>query len=550
MQTLKGNGVCNGIACGKIFFINKASVNIERKPTDDIPKELNRLENAVAKGIEELEELRQKTEKSADTDTAGIFDTHILMLSDDDFINDIKSYITENKVCAEYAVSEISKKYVQLFRNMDNAYLRERSRDVADISERLINILSDTEYNSLTSGNVIIAADDLSPSETAGFDREHVMGFILKGGSATSHTSILAKTMNIPAIINIGDALTPDYDGKTAYIDGSDGKIYIEPDTATTEMLENKRIHEKIRLEELNKLKGKPNITKNSKEIMLFANITTSADVDRIIDNDARGIGLLRSEFLYMDRKTLPSENELFEMYKSIAEKMDCKPVIIRTLDIGADKKTDALDLPYEENPALGWRAIRICLERTDIFETQLRAIYRASAYGNIYIMLPMIISVDEVVRAKEIIKKVCSDLKAENIPFKEIPVGIMIETPAAAIISDKLAKHVDFFSVGTNDLTQYTLAADRQNPHLSKLYTAHHTAILRLIKLAADNIHKEGKWIGICGEAAADNELLKLFIAIGIDEFSVSSGYLLSVKELILNTDLTGYTLPNELNI
>ena len=550
MQTLKGNGVCNGIACGKIFFINKASVNIERKPADDIPKELNRLENAVTKGIEELEELRQKTEKSANADTAGIFDTHILMLSDDDFTNDIKIYITENKVCAEYAVSEISKKYVQLFRNMDNAYLRERSRDVADISERLINILSDTEYNSLTSGNVIIAADDLSPSETAGFDREHVMGFILKGGSATSHTSILAKTMNIPAIINIGDALTPDYDGKTAYIDGSDGKIYIEPDTATTEMLENKRIHEKMRLEELNKLKGKPNITKNSKEIMLFANITTSADVDRIIDNDARGIGLLRSEFLYMDRKTLPSENELFEMYKSIAEKMDCKPVIIRTLDIGADKKTDALDLPYEENPALGWRAIRICLERTDIFETQLRAIYRASAYGNIYIMLPMIISVDEVVRAKEIIKKVCSDLKAENIPFKEIPVGIMIETPAAAIISDKLAKHVDFFSVGTNDLTQYTLAADRQNPHLSKLYTAHHTAILRLIKLAADNIHKEGKWIGICGEAAADNELLKLFIAIGIDEFSVSSGYLLSVKELILNTDLTGYTLPNELNI
>lgn len=550
MQTLKGNGVCNGIACGKIFFINKSCVNIERKPTDDIPKELNRLENAVTKGIEELEELRQKTEKSADADTAGIFDTHILMLSDDDFTNDIKSYITENKVCAEYAVSEISKKYVQLFRNMDNAYLRERSRDVADISERLINILSDTEYNSLTSGNVIIAADDLSPSETVGFDREHVMGFILKGGSATSHTSILAKTMNIPAIINIGDALTPDYDGKTAYIDGSDGKIYIEPDTATTEMLENKRIHEKMRLEELNKLKGKPNITKNSKEIMLFANITTSADVDRIIDNDARGIGLLRSEFLYMDRKTLPSENELFEMYKSIAEKMDCKPVIIRTLDIGADKKTDALDLPYEENPALGWRAIRICLERTDIFETQLRAIYRASAYGNIYIMLPMIISVDEVVRAKEIIKKVCSDLKAENIPFKEIPIGIMIETPAAAIISDKLAKHVDFFSVGTNDLTQYTLAADRQNPHLSKLYTAHHTAILRLIKLAADNIHKEGKWIGICGEAAADNELLKLFIAIGIDEFSVSSGYLLSVKELILNTDLTGYTLPNELNI
>lgn len=550
MQTLKGNSVCNGIACGKIFFINKASVNIERKPAYDIPKELNRLENAVTKGIEELEALRQKTEKSANTDTAGIFDTHILMLSDDDFTNDIKSYITENKVCAEYAVSEISKKYVQLFRNMDNAYLRERSRDVADISERLINILSDTEYNSLTSGNVIIAADDLSPSETAGFDREHVMGFILKGGSATSHTSILAKTMNIPAIINIGDALTPDYDGKAAYIDGSDGKIYIEPDTATTEMLENKRIHEKMRLEELNKLKGKPNITKNSKEIMLFANITTSADVDRIIDNDARGIGLLRSEFLYMDRKTLPSENELFEMYKSIAEKMDCKPVIIRTLDIGADKKTDALDLPYEENPALGWRAIRICLERTDIFETQLRAIYRASAYGNIYIMLPMIISVDEVVRAKEIIKKVCSDLKAENIPFKEIPVGIMIETPAAAIISDKLAKHVDFFSVGTNDLTQYTLAADRQNPHLSKLYTAHHTAILRLIKLAADNIHKEGKWIGICGEAAADNELLKLFIAIGIDEFSVSSGYLLPVKELILNTDLTGYTLPDELNI
>ncbi len=547
MQVLIGKGVCGGIAVGKIYFINKSSSEVVKKTIYDASDETRRLNFAIEKAASQLEELQTKTEKSADKNSAMIFETHKIMLSDTDFIGEMERYIASNKVCAEYAVLQISKKYAKNFKKMDNPYMQERANDVIDISERLINILTGKEFSINSARNVIIAADDLTPSETAGFDKNHVYGLMIRKGSATSHTSIIAKTMDIPAVINIGDSLDNSVNGKTAYIDGSEGKIYIQPDSATIEMLEQRRKLEKVRNEDLEKLKGKENITKNGQKVMLYANISTAADVENIIRNDARGIGLFRSEFLYMDRKTLPTENELFEVYKAIAQKMGDKPVIIRTLDIGADKQAEAFDLPKEENPALGWRAIRICLDRPDIFQTQLRAIYRASAFGNIYIMLPMITCIEEVNRAKALILETCSDLKSENIDFKEIPIGIMIETPAAALISDKLAKHVDFFSIGTNDLCQYTLAADRQNPKLSSLYNVNHPAVLKLIKLAADNIHKEGKWIGICGEAAADKELVQVFLAMGIDEFSVSSGYLLPVKELILNSDLSNYKIPEE---
>lgn len=547
MQVLSGKGVCSGIAVGKIFYMNKSSADVVKKTIYDTSDEIRKLSFAIEKAISQLDELRIKTEKSADKNSAMIFETHIIMLSDTDFIGEIEKDIASNSVCSEYAVSKISKKYAEMFRNMDNPYMQERASDVIDISERLINILTDNEYSSASNRNVIIAADDLSPSETAAFDKKHVLGFMIRKGTSTSHTSILAKTMDIPAVINIGDSLNNSVNGKTAYIDGSEGKIYIQPDSSTIEMLEQRRRLEKIRKEELAKLKGKESITKNGQKVMLYANISIAADVDNIILNDAEGIGLFRSEFLYMDRKTLPTEDELFEVYKSIAQKMGSKPVIIRTLDIGADKQSAGFNLPKEENPALGWRAIRICLDRPDVFQPQLRAIYRASAFGNIYIMIPMITSVDEVLRVKAHILEICSALKSENIDFKEIPIGIMVETPAAALISDELAKHVDFFSIGTNDLCQYTLAADRQNSKLSSIYNVHHSSVLRLIKLAADNIHKEGKWIGICGEAAADKELLQIFLAMGIDELSVSSGYLLPVKELIINTDLRDYELPNE---
>lgn len=550
MQILSGKGVCKGIAVGKIYFMNKSSSEVVKKTIYDASDENRKLNFAIEKAFYQLEELQSKTKKSADKNSALIFETHKIMLSDTDFIGDIERYIASNKVCAEYAVLQISKKYSDKFKNMDNPYMQERANDITDISERLINILTGKEFSAKSGSSVIIAADDLSPSETAGFDKSHVLGIMIRKGSVTSHTSILAKTMNIPAVIDIGDSLDISVDGKTAYIDGSEGKVYIQPDSATIEMLEQHRKLEIIRKENLEKLKGKENITKNGKRIMLYANISTAADVENILINDAKGIGLFRSEFLYMDRKTLPSENELFEVYKTIAQKMNDKPVIIRTLDIGADKQAEAFDLPKEDNPALGWRAIRICLDRPDIFKTQLRAIYRASTYGNINIMLPMITSVDEVIRAKALITESCTELKSENINFKKIPVGIMIETPAAALISDELAKHVDFFSIGTNDLCQYTLAADRQNPKLSSLYNVHHPAVLKLIKLASDNIHKEDKWIGICGEAADDPELVQIFLGMGIDEFSVSSGYLLTVKELILNSDLSNYKIPEEYKI
>lgn len=538
MKQLKGRGICKGIATGPVFYINKASAEVKKRSITDIAAETERLRAAVKKAEEQLEELQLKTEAAADKSSSMIFDVHRVMLSDPDFSGDIEKYISENKVCAEYAVSQVGKKFSEMMESIDNPYLQERAGDITDISERLINILTETEYRPSAHGKVIIAADDLSPSETASFNRENILGLIIRKGSSTSHTSILARTMDIPAVIN-AEGLDSSIDGKMVCIDGSDGYIYIEPDEDTMEVMNKKAQLESVRKEHLMKLKGKESVTRDGRKIELYANISTAADIDAALKNDAEGIGLFRSEFMYLDRKTLPSEEELFEVYRSIAEKMQGKPVIIRTLDIGADKQAPALGLPTEENPALGFRAIRICLDRTDVFKTQLRAIYRASVYGNIYIMLPMIISADEVYHSKAVMLEVMDELKSENKPYREIPVGIMIETPAAAVISDELAKLVDFFSVGTNDLTQYTLAADRQNPRLSSLFNVENKAVLRLIKTAADNIHREGKWIGICGEAAAEKQLLDAFLAMGIDELSVSSGYVLSVREMIRDAEI-----------
>ncbi len=532
MTELKGKGVCQGVARGEVCYINKAAAEVERKRIYDIPSEAAKLNMAIEKAREQLKELEKKVEKS-DKNSAMIFDVHQMMLYDPDFTGDIERYIAENEVCAEYAVMQTAKKYAKMLEDMPNPYMQERAGDVTDIAERLVNILTENEYKPAMHGRVIIAADDLSPSETASFSRENILGIIIKNGSSTSHTSILARTMDIPAIINV-DGLDSSIDGKTVFIDGSEGKVYVEPDEVTSAVMEKKAQLESIKKERLMRLKGKETVTRDGRKIELYANISTAADIDAAILNDAEGIGLFRSEFMYLDRKTLPTEDELFEVYKSIAAKMKDKPVIIRILDIGADKQAPSLGLPKEENPALGFRAIRICLERTDIFKTQLRAIYRASAYGNIYIMLPMITSEVEVIQAKAIMLEVRDELRSENIDFKEVPVGIMVETPAAAVISDKLSKIVDFFSVGTNDLTQYTLAADRQNPKLSNLYSVENEAVLRLIETAAENIHKEGKWIGICGEAAADPRLLKRFLDMGIDELSVSSGYVLGVREMI----------------
>ena len=547
MVELKGKGVCAGIARGPLFFMNKASSEVEKRDVHDTVPEIARLNTAVDEAAVQLKKLQEKTEKSADKNSAMIFEIHQMMLADPDFIGAIERYIAEGSVCAEYAVYQVGKEFAKKFREMDNPYMQERSADVTDISERLINILTGSEYKPSGHVRVIIAAEDLSPSETATFSRSNVLGFVIRKGSSTSHTSILARTMDIPAVINVDD-LDSSYDGKMAYIDGSDGIVYIEPDEATVEAMAKKAELEAAKKDRLMKLKGKQTVTKDGKKVELYANISTAADIDRAVANDAEGIGLFRSEFMYLDRKTLPTENELFEVYKSIAIKMKGKPVIIRTLDIGADKQAPSLGLPEEENPALGFRAIRICLERTDIFQTQLRAIYRASAFGNIYIMLPMITSEEEVIQAKSIMLDVMSQLKSENIEYKDVPIGIMIETPAAAVVSAELAKLVDFFSVGTNDLTQYTLAADRQNTKLSSLYSVENKAVLRLIKMAADSIHKEGKWIGICGEAAADRQLLDIFLAMGIDELSVSSGYVLSVREMILESDVK--PLPEDYKI
>ena len=465
-----------------------------------------------------------------------LFQTHQFMLEDLDYVEAIENMIQTQSVNAEYAVSVTGDNFSQMFASMDDDYMRERAADVKDISARVVKILTGAgESGLVTDKPVILASDDLAPSETVQLNKDMVLSFVTQGGSTNSHTAILAKTMNIPAIIGIGDALDDKYEGKEAIVDGANGCLIIEPDEETMKEYQAKKQEYLAQQELLQQFRGKETVSLDGQKVKLYANIGNASDIGAVIKNDAAGIGLFRSEFLYLENDNFPTEEEQFKVYKYVAETMGQKQVIIRTLDIGADKQIDYFNLPHEENPAMGYRAIRICLKQQDIFRTQLRALLRASAFGNIAIMFPMIVALEEVLQIKEIVKSVMAELDASGIPYnKESQLGIMIETPAAAMISDDLAKEVDFFSVGTNDLTQYTTAVDRQNANLEGFYYPHHKGLLRLIKMAADNAHKNGIWIGICGELGADMEMTEAFLAMGIDELSVSPACVLPLRKKI----------------
>lgn len=539
MITLSGKSVFGGVEIGKIAFYKRNERQIKRYRVEDTAAEVKRFEAAKAVALDELRALHEKAMKDVGEENAMIFEMHQMMLEDLDYCESIMHIITTQEVNAEYAVGTTADNFAAMFSSMDDAYMQGRAADVKDISERVLNILSGASKSGIeTDVPVIVAADDLVPSETVQLDKKLVLGFATMYGSSNSHTAILARTMNIPAIIGLGEELKPEYDGAFAIIDGFSGKIYIDPDEETLELMKKKQAEDREKKALLQELKGKENVTLSGQKINLYANIGNSSDVGLVLKNDAGGIGLFRSEFLYLENDTFPTEEQQFAVYKAVAENMAGKKVIIRTLDIGADKQVDYFNLPHEENPALGYRAIRICLTQTDIFKTQLRALLRASAYGQIAIMFPMIISVSEVKRIKEIMKEVKAELREAGIPFNDnIETGIMIETPAAVMMSRELAKEVDFFSVGTNDLTQYTLAIDRQNPKLDEFYDAHHPAVLAMIKMAADNAHAEGKWIGICGELGADLELTETFLEMGIDELSVSPSMILPLRKKVRET-------------
>lgn len=542
MEILQGKGVFGGIAIGEIAFYKRAEGQVQRKRVEDLNAEIQRFETAKEKGIDQLGELYEKAVQEVGEGNAMIFQVHQMMLDDLDYVEAITNMITTQQVNAEYAVAVTGDNFSQMFASMDDEYMRARAADVKDISERVVSILSGNENSGLvTDKPVILAADDLAPSETVQLEKDKVLSFITQGGSANSHTAILARTMNIPAVIGVGKGLTAEYEGKMAIVDGAEGIIYIDPDEATLMKYQEKQKEYQDRQALLQQLKGEENITLDGQKIKIYANIGNASDIGAVMLNDAGGIGLFRSEFLYLESDHFPTEEEQFKVYRYAAETMAGKMVVIRTLDIGADKQIDYFQLPKEENPALGYRAIRICLTRRDIFQTQLRALFRASAFGNIAIMFPMIVAVEEVLEIKEIVAEVKAELDEAGIPYnKETQLGIMIETPAAAIISDELAKEVDFFSVGTNDLTQYTTAVDRQNANLDKFYYPHHKALLRLIKMTADNAHKNGIWIGICGELGADIELTETFLSMGIDELSVSPACILPLRKKIRETDVS----------
>ena len=541
MITLQGKGVFGGVAIGKISFYKRTGGQIQRRKIDNPAAEIARFEEAKAKAIEQLDELYNKAVQEVGEGNAMIFQVHQMMLDDLDYVEAITNMITTQEINAEFAVGTTGDNFSQMFASMDDEYKRERAADVKDISERVVSILSGSQEGGLvTDTPVILASDDLAPSETVQLDKDMVLSFVTQGGSTNSHTAILARTMNIPAIIGLGEGLTEEYEGKMGIVDGATGKLFIEPDEETLKEYREKQAEYQEKQELLQKLKGEENISLDGQKVKLYANIGNASDIGAVLQNDAAGIGLFRSEFLYLENDDFPTEEEQFKVYKYVAETMAGKQVIIRTLDIGADKQIDYFNLPKEENPAMGYRAIRICLTQKDIFKTQLRALFRASAFGNIAIMFPMIIALEEVLEIKEIVEEVKKELDDEGIPYnKETQLGIMIETPAAAVISDDLAKEVDFFSVGTNDLTQYTTAVDRQNANLEKFYHPHHKALLRLIKMAADNAHKNGIWIGICGELGADMELTEAFLAMGIDELSVSPACILPLRKKIRETGI-----------
>ena len=536
MITIQGKSVFGGVSIGKLMFYKRNEKVIKREHISDADAEWKRFEAAKGQAVDQLKELYEKALEDVGEANAMIFEIHQMMLEDLDYLESIENIIRSQEVNAEYAVATTADNFAQMFASMDDAYMQGRAADVKDVSERVLDILCGVSagVKEMTEP-CIIAADDLAPSETVQLDKSKVLGFATMYGSANSHTAILARTMNIPAVIGLGETLSSQYDGKMAVIDGFTGILYVDPDEETLARMQEKRAKDLEQKELLNQLKGKENVTRSGQKINVYANIGNVSDLGAVLKNDAGGIGLFRSEFLYLENSTFPTEEQQFAVYKQVAESMAGKKVIIRTLDIGADKQVDYFNLDKEENPALGYRAIRICLTRPEIFKTQLRALYRAAVYGNLSIMFPMIISVSEVKKIKEIIAQVQAELKAEGIPYKEdVELGVMIETPAAVMISRELAKEVDFFSVGTNDLTQYTLAIDRQNQKLDTFYDPHHPAVLAMIKMAADNAHAEGKWIGICGELGADLELTEEFLKMGLDDLSVAPALVLPLRKRI----------------
>ena len=542
MEQIFGKGVSKGVAAGPISFYRRASGVIPRHEVSDTAAELERFRAARETAKEQLAKLYDKALAEAGEDAAMLFEAHQMMLDDLDFVESIEGMIENDRVNAEAAVSDTGVQFAEMFAAMDDSYMQARAADIRDISARVIGILTGEGESGIVSDvPCIVAADDLAPSETVQLDKALILGFITAGGSANSHTAILARTMGIPAIIGAGDALQPEMEGKYAIIDGQTGEAVIEPDDAERERLLKKQAKEKALKELLDQLKGKPNVTKDGRNVMVYCNIGSPADIDAVLQNDGGGIGLFRSEFLYLQGSDYPTEDEQFKAYKTVAERMGGRRVIIRTLDIGADKQADYFHLDKEENPAMGLRAIRICLTRPEVFRTQLRALYRASAYGKIAIMFPMITSVWEVQEIKRICRNIRAELAEEGVPMADkVELGIMIETPAAVMMSAELAREVDFFSVGTNDLTQYTLAVDRQGVGLDRFFDAHHPAVLRMLRMAAENAHKAGIWIGICGELGADAELIETFLSMGLDELSVSPSAVLPLRSAIRSIDTT----------
>ena len=548
MQIYNGKSVFGGIAIGKISVYQKKEQQVKRVKIDDPEQEMARYEKAKAEGIKQLQGLYDKALREVGEANAAIFEVHQMMMEDDGYTESVENIIRSQGVNAEYAVATTGDNYAQMFSAMDDDYMRERAADVRDISERLLTILNGEETGAVDADEPkIIVAEDLAPSETVQLDKDKVLSFVTVKGSLNSHTAILARTMAIPALVNTSVSLESEMDGRLGIVDGADGTFYVDPDEETLAEMKKRQEEDLSRKQLLLTLKGKENVTLDGQKVMLYANIGNIKDLATVIQNDAGGIGLFRSEFIYLEKEDFPTEEEQFQIYRQVAQTMAGKRVIIRTLDIGADKQCDYFHMEHEENPALGCRAIRICLTRPEIFKTQLRALFRASAFGKIAIMYPMITSVQEVRKIKEIVEEVKAELTSQGVEFGNPEQGIMIETPAAAIISDDLAKEVDFFSIGTNDLSQYTMAIDRQNPQLDLFFDPHHPAVLRMISLVVENAHKAGIWAGICGELGADQSLTKEFLAMGVDELSVSPGSILSLRKIILETNVTDYKAGKE---
>ena len=548
MQIYNGKSVFGGIAIGKISVYQKKEQQVKRVKIDDPEQEMARYEKAKAEGIKQLQGLYDKALREVGEANAAIFEVHQMMMEDDGYNESVENIIRSQGVNAEYAVATTGDNYAQMFSAMDDDYMRERAADVRDISERLLTILNGEETGAVDADEPkIIVAEDLAPSETVQLDKDKVLSFVTVKGSLNSHTAILARTMAIPALVNTSVSLESEMDGRLGIVDGADGTFYVDPDEETLAEMKKRQEEDLSRKQLLLTLKGKENVTLDGQKVMLYANIGNIKDLATVIQNDAGGIGLFRSEFIYLEKEDFPTEEEQFQIYRQVAQTMAGKRVIIRTLDIGADKQCDYFHMEHEENPALGCRAIRICLTRPEIFKTQLRALFRASAFGKIAIMYPMITSVQEVRKIKEIVEEVKAELTSQGVEFGNPEQGIMIETPAAAIISDDLAKEVDSFSIGTNDLSQYTMAIDRQNPQLDLFFDPHHPAVLRMISLVMENAHKAGIWAGICGELGADQSLTKEFLAMGVDELSVSPGSILPLRKIILETNVTDYKAGKE---